>query len=187
MNNQKLIIYDFPLLFEILDEIKDFLNFEIININKYEFTSLQRKEFENYLIIGNKKTQNLNNNFIIEETPIQLNKLIQNINVRFLKNKFNKQSEIHFGNYSLNFNSRVIFNDKIQLNLTEKEADIILFLKNSKKPVNIGELQTKVWGHQSKLETHTVENHIYRLRKKFSKKFKDENFILSSKLGYLIK
>ena len=187
MNSQKLVIFDFPLLFEILDEIKDFLNFELLSFNNDEYSSLKEKEFENCLIISNKKIQNLSNNFIIEETPIQMNKLIQNVNVRFLKNKFNKQSEIYFGNYSLNFNSRVIYNDKMELNLTEKETDIILFLKNSKKAVNIGELQTKVWGHQSKLETHTVETHIYRLRKKFSKKFKDDQFILSSKLGYLIK
>ncbi len=187
MNSQKLIIYDFPLLFEILDEIKDFLNFEILNIDKSEYRSLQKKEFENHLIIGNKKIQNFSNNFIIDETPIEMNKLIQNINVRFLKNKFNKQSEIYFGDYSLNFNSRIIYNNNVELSLTEKEADIILFLKNSKNPVNISELQTKVWGHQSKLETHTVETHIYRLRKKFFKKFKDDNFILSSKLGYSIK
>ena len=66
----------------------------------------------------------------------------------------------------LNLNSRKIFSNEISLDLTEREANIIIFLNNSKKPVKISELQTEVWGHNSKLETHTVERHIYRLRKK---------------------
>ena len=80
-----------------------------------------------------------------------------------------------------------MFYDKIELNLTEKEADIIMFLKKSQKPVTIDELQSKVWGHSSKLDTHTVETHIYRLRKKINDKFKNNNFIQSTKLGYNIK
>ena len=83
-------------------------------------------------------------------------------------------------------NSRKIFNEKNSLNLTEREANIIIFLYNSKKPVKISKLQTEVWGHNSKLETHTVETHIYRLRKKINNIFSDENFIKSSKAGYII-
>ena len=90
------------------------------------------------------------------------------------------------GKYSLNLNSRKIYNGDISLDLTEREADIIIFLKNSKKPSNITKLQTEVWGHNSKLETHTVETHIYRLRKKISNTFNDNNFIKSSKSGYKI-
>ena len=73
------------------------------------------------------------------------------------------------------------------IDLTEKEVNIIIFLKDSKKPVKISQLQSEVWGHNSKLETHTVETHIYRLRKKLSDTFKDDDFIKSSKLGYIIK
>ncbi len=80
-----------------------------------------------------------------------------------------------------------MFDDKNELNLTEKEADIIIFLKKSEKSVSIDELQTKVWGHSSKLDTHTVETHIYRLRKKISNKFNNDDFIKSTKLGYSIK
>ena len=68
--------------------------------------------------------------------------------------------------------------------MTEREANIVFFLKNSKKPVKISKLQTEVWGHNSKLETHTVETHIYRLRKKINKLFEDENFIINTKDGY---
>jgi len=77
--------------------------------------------------------------------------------------------------------------DKDELNLTEKEADIITFLKKAKKPVSINELQINVWGHNSKLDTHTVETHIYRLRKKISNKFNNDDFIQSTKSGYNIK
>ena len=74
---------------------------------------------------------------------------------------------------------------KIEIKI--EEADIIIFLKKSEKPVSINELQTEVWGHSSKLDTHTVETHIYRLRKKISSKFNNNDFIKSTKLGYNIK
>jgi DNA-binding response OmpR family regulator len=61
-----------------------------------------------------------------------------------------------------------------------------LFLINSSKPVNIKELQEKVWGQMPDLETHTVETHIYRLRKKIKDKFQDNDLIISLKNGYQI-
>ena len=71
-----------------------------------------------------------------------------------------------------------------KLALTEKEIKILMFLKNSNKAVNIKQLQKEVWGYKSKLETHTVETHVYRLRKKIFKAFKDNKFIISTKEGY---
>ena len=79
-----------------------------------------------------------------------------------------------------------MFQNKIKLKLTEKEINSIIYLNSAEKSVNIQELQSKVWGYQSELETHTVETHIYRLRKKISKVFDDENFIISNKDGYKI-
>tara|TARA_B100000282_G_C31697433_1_gene474520 strand:- start:1089 stop:1334 length:246 start_codon:yes stop_codon:yes gene_type:complete len=76
---------------------------------------------------------------------------------------------------------------ELSLPLTEKEVKIIIFLNTSKLPVNIKKLQSEVWGYKSKLETHTVETHVYRLRKKIERKFKDQSFIISSKNGYQIK
>ena len=73
------------------------------------------------------------------------------------------------------------------MKLTEREIQIIIFLNNSKGPQNIENLQRKVWGHNSTLETHTVETHIYRLRKKIKETFNDDNFLLSRKDGYTIK
>ncbi len=183
MNNQTLVIYDFKILYEILTELENHINFSLLNVKK--LTDLNYKTLENYLIISFKK-QNIENQILIDQFPIHINKLVELINIKFLKKKYNQQSEIDLGNYKLNLNSRKIFNKKNSINLTEREANIIIFLYNSKKPVKISKLQTEVWGHNSKLETHTVETHIYRLRKKINNIFHDENFIKSSKAGYII-
>ena len=183
MNNQTLVIYDFKILFEILTELESHINFSLLNVKK--LTDLNFKTLENYIVISVKK-QNIENQILIDQFPIHINKLVELINIKFLKKKYNQQSEIDLGTYKLNLNSRKIFNKKNSINLTEREANIIIFLYNSKKPVRISKLQTEVWGHNSKLETHTVETHIYRLRKKINNVFSDENFIKSSKAGYII-
>ena len=73
-----------------------------------------------------------------------------------------------------------------ELELTEKECSILVFLRQSNQPVKINLLQEKVWGYNSELETHTVETHIYRLRKKISNKFSDNEIIISDQKGYFI-
>ena len=183
MNNQTLVIYDFKILYETLNELESHINFSFIHINK--LADLNFKNLNNYLVISGKK-QNIENQIIIDQYPIEINRFIELVNINFLKKKYNQQSEIDIGTYKLNLNSRKIFDEKNSLNLTEREANIVIFLYNSKKPVKISKLQTEVWGHNSKLETHTVETHIYRLRKKINNIFNDENFIKSSKAGYII-
>ncbi len=187
MNKQNLIIYDFNELFSILNEIKQNLNFDLLNVSEKEFGDLKLDSLNSFLIITKNKNLNLKNQIVINNFPLKISKIIETININFLKNRFIQQSEIDLGFYKLNLNSRKMFDDKNELNLTEKEADIIIFLKKSEKPVSINELQTQVWGHSSKLETHTVETHIYRLRKKISNKFNNDDFIQSTKLGYNIK
>ena len=187
MNKQNLIIYDFTELFSILNEIKHSLNFNLLNVSEKEFDNLKLDNLNNFLIIAKNNNLNMKNQIELNDFPLKISKIIETINVNFLKNRFIQQSDIDLGAYKLNLNSRKIFNSKNELSLTEKESDIILFLKNSEKPVSIDELQTKVWGHSSKLDTHTVETHIYRLRKKISSKFNNHDFIRSTKLGYNIK
>ncbi len=184
MNNQTLVIHESKILFEILIEIKDYLNFNLININK--ITDFNLNKNDDYLIVSKKKIKNFESMIILNNQPIDLIKFIESINIKFLKKKFSQQSEIDLGTYKLNLNSRKIFNNEKSLNLTEREANIVIFLNNSNKPVKISKLQTEVWGHNSKLETHTVETHIYRLRKKIDNIFNDKNFIKSSKSGYII-
>ena len=112
---------------------------------------------------------------------------MEKINTELIKQKYNDQSFIKILNYSLDINSRIISNNSGRLKLTEREVDIILFLKEHKRPQKINVLQNQVWKYSSELETHTVETHIYRLRKKIIDKFKDDNFILSDENGYFIK
>ena len=135
----------------------------------------------------------LNNSGITQNTdlkciysPFNIYDFVEKINVQLLKEKFNDQSFIKISNYTLDLNSRIISNDKDSLKLTEKEINIILFLNKNKKPQKVTILQNEVWGYHTELETHTVETHIYRLRKKISVKFKDNNFIKSQNNGYLI-
>ena len=75
---------------------------------------------------------------------------------------------------------------KKKLKLTEKEIDTILYLSKNGRSISVGELQKEVWGYQSELETHTVETHVHRLRKKIKEKFNDNNLIVSTKDGYQI-
>ena len=182
MTNQKLIIYDFTQLYLILDELKDQINFEIINIEKDKLDL----SLDNSLVITRKKIPSIENQIILETIPIKLTKLIEKFNISFLKQKFSEQSEVNIGNYKINLNSREMSFKDLTLKLTEKESKVILFLSKSNKPVNVEQLQSEVWGFNSKLETHTVETHIYRLRKKINNKFNDENFIISKKNGYEI-
>ena len=186
MNNQTLVIYDFKILYEILKEVEEHLNFNLINTKKLIDKDRKTKKNQNHLIISNKKIKDFDEYMLINHSPINLTKLIENINIRFLKKKYNQQSDIDLGKYRLNLNSRKMYNGDVSLALTEREANIIIYLKNSVEPVKISKLQSEVWGHNSKLDTHTVETHIYRLRKKINDFFKDDEFIKSSKKGYTI-
>ena len=182
IDQQTLIIYKFDELFNILIELEDHLNFKIISGNTSKIDEIQNDK--NCLIISGEKKSKLNNQINIKEYPIDIIKLVEIININFLKHKFNKQNNIKIGKYIINLNSRVMNRNSEKLSLTEKEAKIVVFLNKSKNPVPITDLQKEVWDHKSKLETHTVETHIYRLRKKIEKKFRDKLFITSLKDGY---
>ena len=101
--------------------------------------------------------------------------------------QFNIHSELMINNYIVNLNSRELIMKNIKLRLTEKEINIIVYLSRSDRPVSVEELQEKVWSYRSNIETHTVETHIYRLRKKILNTFNDNQFIFSEKNGYQIK
>ena len=199
MAKQNIIIIDFEILYNILEEIKINLSFEIYNYkNEVEFLSdlnNSNKDLTNTLIVLKSQSKNLINYSKIDrrkilnltDLPIEINKLVEKINVLLIKQRYNFQSQINIKNYILDLNSRNITINDNSLKLTEREIDIILFLYDHKKPQKINVLQNKVWGYSSELETHTVETHIYRLRKKIKDTFKDDNFILSCEDGYLIK
>jgi len=189
MNKQSVLIFKLPELFKILNELKDHLDFNIFNFTeKQELLNLNKSKYENYLVLTDLQNQIEDEKFqlILNKLPDSVYSIIEKINVSLLKQKYSEQSDIIIGKYSIDTNSRLIKNTNERLKLTQREIQIILFLKKSKSPQNIENLQKEVWGHNSSLETHTVETHIYRLRKKISEKFKDNNFINSTKKGYTI-
>ena len=185
MNSRILIIYEYQILYQILNEITESLNFEITQSNSKDLKELKYDPKNNYLIVSKKKIEGIKNSLILENVPIKFEKLIEIINIKFLKNKFLDQSKIKIGEYDLDLNSRKISLGDKKLNLTERETNLIIFIKDEQN-VTIKELQKMVWDYSPALETHTVETHIYRLRKKMKETFGDENFILNTNNGYSI-
>ena len=186
MNNQNLIIYRFNSLYQILKELEPELNFKVFEVLNEKLLNNEIKNLKNYLIVTKNEITNKNNQYIFKQQPIKIFKFIEKLNIEFLKKKFNEQSQFNIKNYIINLNSREMSFKNIKLKLTEKETNTIIYLSKINKPVSIDELQTNVWGYQSELETHTVETHVYRLRKKILKIFDDNNFIISKKNGYQI-
>ena len=185
MISKNLFIYDSIKLFEILNEIKSKFNFEVNYIDKKEYNKIDFQNYKNYLIISTNSYEKINNCLVIDKLPEKISKLIEKINLEFLRNQFSSQSEIKVGKYLLDLNSRKINFKKVHLDLTEKECDLILFIQSNKK-ANLKEIQKNVWGYMSDLETHTVETHIYRIRKKMIESFSDDNFIKFDKKGYFL-
>ena len=194
---QNVFIINFNLLYEILDEIKENLSFKIIKIENKEYfekkLDLDRLDRLDYLVISNTDHKLLlnnnitNKNFLIfNDLPLSFKKLLELISVKLIKLKFNQQSKIIIKGYELNLNSKFFSKGNLKLKLTEKEIEIILYLNDKKIKHDVADLQKNIWGYSVNMETHTVETHIYRLRKKISDLFKDEKFILSHKNGYFI-
>ena len=187
MSVQNLIIYKFNSLYHIFEELGLDLSFKITFVDNENSLNDRVKNLSNYLILSDKKYLNIENQFILDNTPINIFKLVEKINIEFLKLQFNNQSKVEINSYIIDLNSREILIDDSKLKLTEKEINTIIYLSKSNKPVSIEELQEKVWSYQSDIETHTVETHIYRLRKKILNFFGDNEFIISEKNGYQIK
>ena len=186
MHKQILIIFKFKSLFKIIKELENELNFHVIEVsNELDLTN-KVQEPNNSLIITQKAEIDNSNQIVLNKLPIKISKLFERINIEFLKLQFNQKSKIDIGKYKIDLNSRHLILNNEKLKLTEKEANIIIYLYKSNLPVKINQLQKEVWGFKSKLETHTVETHIYRLRKKILQTFKDGNFIISKKNGYKI-
>ena len=193
MIKQNVFIINFNSLYEILDEIKENLSFKIIKYeNEDDFINNSGLDIINSLIIVNYKQKLLSNenitknNLLNFDFPLPLNKLLELINIKLIKLKFNHQSKIKIKGYELNLNSKFFSKEGLSLKLTEKEIEIILYLYSMKTKHSVLNLQKNIWGYSSDMETHTVETHIYRLRKKINNKFNDENFVLSHKNGYFI-
>ena len=198
MSKQFINIVEVPILYDILDEIKSFLFFKINNFpstkkflqngNNHNLENLNAiiiTKKDNKELLSSDKV-NIKNFILLESSSIKIGQLLDQINIHLIKKKYNFQSHLNIKNYTLNLNSRVISCQNRNLKLTEREIDIILFLKEKKTPQPILNLQNEVWKYINTLETHTVETHIYRLRKKIKDEFNDDKFIISQENGYLI-
>ena len=197
MAKQFISIVEISILHDILNELKTLFSFKIfnfINTNDFLKETNESSDIANSIIISKKYNHQLlsskkiatNGLILLEDKPIKIGQLLDKINVLLIKKKYNFQSQLNIKSYSLNINSRIISFNGNELKLTEREIDIILFLNEKKVPQSVDNLQNEVWRYSSALETHTVETHIYRLRKKIKSSFKDDNFILSLKDGYKI-
>ena len=194
MIKQNVFFINFNSLYEIFEEIKENLSFDIIK-HKNEVSFIMDKDFDkkNSLVItkfDNKlnvfKKLDDGNIINIQDYPILITKLIELINIQLIKLRFNYQSKVNIKDYELNLNSKIFSKGNLILKLTEKEIEIILYLIENKKKNSVLDLQQNIWGYAANMETHTVETHVYRLRKKISDKFNEDSFILSHPTGYYI-
>ena len=118
--------------------------------------------------------------------PVKLSDLNQIVENAVIKKNFNKNSSISIKQYKLDKNEKRLIKDKIFILLTEKEIQLLELFLDNKKPISKNIILKEVWKYSTSADTHTVETHIYRLRKKIKSKFSDENFILNNKDGYLL-
>ena len=196
MVNQKLYIINLSNFYDIISEVKEHIGYEISKFdNKEIFFDKCKSEsisIENSILVVNEKeynffVKNIKEDQIIKfKPPVNIFTFIENLNVRFIQKKYQDQSNVNVKDFFLDINSRELKKGKSILKLTERETDMILFLNNSKKPINVETLEKEIWQHSSELETHTVETHIYRLRKKIKAQFGNDNLIKSNKNGYTI-
>ena len=197
MHSQKLHILNIPELEKIFIEIKDYFNFDVNYFNEkkdlIKKINEDKKFLVNSIILVNQKDLSFLKSkthekqiYCITKFPIKILNLIDQLNARLIQQNYSAQSNININKYILNTNSRILKKSDNELKLTEREIDTILFLKNENKPVNVDILQKKVWKYGKDLETHTVETHIYRLRKKIKDVFNDDSLIQSKKDGYKI-
>ena len=150
MSDKNLIIYKFLSLYHILEELSSNLNYKIVKVENENILNNQVKNLNNYIIITKNKNLNFHNIICIDNLPLNIFKLIEKINISFLKNQFSNQSKIKINNYTINLNSREIISENKKLKLTEKEVDIIIHLSKNKEPVSVNGLQKNVWSYQSK-------------------------------------
>ena len=142
----------------------------------------------NIIIVNQAKIKNLKNDKIFNSEylsiPFKVNELISKITICFSKYSFEEKSVINILEYILDVNKREIIKDNKKLKLTEKEVDFLLYLKDNREPISREKILNNVWNYSFKTETHTVETHIHRLRKKFLDTFGEENIIKNNKKGY---
>ena len=182
-----------------LNELKPFLKFNPVkeknssdfDVILFHEEALKDKK-ENKIImnsnslkicVSNNKNSNSNYDALLEipSSLREINSIVENVAV---KKVFSKNSSIEIKNYLLNKNEKKLSKSNNAITLTEKEIHLLELFLNNKKPITKDKILSSVWKYSSDADTHTVETHIYRLRKKINDKFSDESFIINTKDGY---
>ena len=201
MHNLKVKIIGPSSFVSTLNELKVFLKFNSIlnntnddpNIILFHTDALKDKKLKEYIdnnsllkICAGRKKDFSDDYDACLELPATLKEINGIIENTAAKSKFNKNSSIAIKSYFLNKNEKKLFKLDSFIILTEKEIQLLELLLNKRKPISKDNILSSVWNYSSDADTHTVETHIYRLRKKITDKFKDENFILNNKSGYYL-
>ena len=189
----KMNILFFENLGDYLKNIKDNIIKNIVVTHFSNFESIEQSNFkiDNPIFYLTSKKNNIKvktklQRYELIYCPFNLKNFIEKINLTYIKSQFVINSKVKLLNYTINLNTREIITGQNKLKLTEREKDFLLFLKNSKKPQTIRNILESVWGYSKGIETHTVETHVHRLRKKFLDSFNNNNFIKNNKKGYYI-
>jgi len=201
MHKLNVLIFGPPSFISTLNELKPFLKFnplfEDIN-NEYDVIifhneALKDKNKKIFIekssdikIYASNKKDLLSNYDAYLELPANLKEIDAVVENILAKSKFNKNSSIEIKNYLLNKNERKLYKKNDFVILTEKEIQLLELFLNKKKPISKDNILLNVWNYSADADTHTVETHIYRLRKKINDKFMDEKFILNNKSGYYL-
>jgi DNA-binding response OmpR family regulator len=213
MNNIHLYIYGSKVFLNIINELS--LGYNLSTEDRINFNKKNNSEFvvriifpENLKLSEVKKyfTDNMPTIFFLEDKsyllknklsllnfhqnlslPVDILSFREILNILITKYSFFKKSKIIINNYEIDSNQRIITREGTKVKLTEKELEIILFLNNH-SGLDKSLLLKKIWNHNSELETHAFETHLYRLRKKIERFFKDKKFIIEkNSLYYLSK
>ena len=212
MDNYTISIFGSKIFLEIINEVKLFSKFKIKFYDNLDLC-IKDAEKESQLVVFFVNELNKNflnkikkNNFpliLVVESPVTKNKLsgelIEQLDMPFTifdfkkkiisliaKNEFKKNSLIHLSGYIIDKNRRMIKKDNLKLQLSEKEINFLILFTENKEPISKKLLLKNVWNYSTESETHTVETHIHRLRKKILKKFDDRDFIKNNNKGYYI-
>ena len=192
-----------------MEELKAHLNFKLTLIDKKELTEETIKDYEvlifhqeclkldflEGLLKNSQKIKILASNTVEKKKdyfndiivlPIKLSELNSIVENSVIRKNFNKNSSILIKQYKLDKNEKKLIKDAKYILLTEKEIQLLELFLDNKKPISKNKILKEVWKYSTEADTHTVETHIYRLRKKIKSKFLDENFILNNKDGYLL-
>ena len=162
--------------------------FFVSKIEKNFFAEIKEKNFPLILVGESSVLKNIVPGKIDNQlsTPFTILDFKKKVTTAIAKNEFKKNSIINLNDYTIDKNERKIKKNNLELQLSEKEINFLILFSESKEPISRSLVLKIVWNYSSESETHTVETHIHRLRKKILEKFGDNNFIKHNSQGYYI-